>query len=535
MIIAVRRLLASSLAFWIALACIFLYFLYPPMKRLQFGIDIVGGTYMTLGVQTGEAVAYELQALAQSALADIKRRDKIEPTATKLDKETLTFVMTFANQEQALKVQSSIENEYSNKRKQAAKDLHFTLNNNELSLKFNEGKDDEIRRRALVSNKEVLQTRLNAKGVEETPVYISAKKRGEERIVVELPNVHDPIQAKKLIGTPAMLEFRLIEVGPAASREELLDKFDGQLPEGMEILEGNDAHEGGLAYYLVPSYTEVTGRNLLNAKPKFVQDPRTGEQKMAVEFDFNAEGGEKFHELTSQNIGRLLGAILDKKVVSAAKIESAIGRHGMITGYFSQEYAKDLATLLKSGAFTAPVTFEEDRQFGPALGSDSIKSGLLACLVGLTLLFIFSVLYYRLSGLFAYLVLLYNLLFLLFMLSQLKAALTLPGIAGLVLTVGMAIDSSILIFERTKESLRQGASVGQAVRQGFTGSMPTILDANITTLIVGIILYNFGTGPIMGFASTMVVGIFTTLISGLLVLRSIFEFWLSRNIQKLSI
>jgi len=529
--IAVRRLLGSSLAVWFVIALAVMYFLYPLSKKLQFGIDIVGGTYITLGVKTNEAIAYDLQSLVQGALHEAHRREKIDPTATKLDKDNLSFIVTFADPAHALKVQSIIENEYSSKQRQSARDLNFSLAGNELTVKFSEGKESAIRRQALASDKEVLQTRLNAKGVEETPVYV----RGNDRIVVELPNVHDPIEAKKMIGTPAMLEFRIVEAGPASSREELLDKFDGELPEGMEIMDGHDSHEEGTSYYLVPSYTEVTGRNLLSAKPKHFQDSRSGEFKMAVEFDFNAEGGEKFHELTSQNVGRLLAAILDKKVISAAKIETAIGRHGMITGYFSQEYAKDLATLLKSGAYTAPVTFEEERHIGPALGSDSIKSGLLACLIGLALLFTFSVLYYKLSGLFAFGVLLYNLLLLLFMLSQLRAALTLPGIAALALTVGMAIDSSILIFERTKEMLRQGASIPQAVRQGFSGSLATILDANITTLIVGIILYNFGTGPIKGFATNIIIGIFTTLATGLLLLRSIFEFWISRNIQKLSI
>jgi preprotein translocase subunit SecD len=528
--IAVRRLLASSLGFWIILAFVVAYFLYPISKRLQYGIDIVGGTYMTLGVKTNEAVAYDLQSVVQAALHDLHRREKIDPVATKLDNEAMAFVVSFANAEQALKAQTTIENEYASKQHRAARDLVFALNNAELTVKMSEAKQNEIRSHALVSNQDILRTRLNTKGVEETPVYI----RGNDRIVVELPNVHDQIEAKKIIGTPAMLEFRLVEAGPASSREELLDKFDGAVPEGMEIVDGHDTHEEGIAYYLVPNYTEVTGRYLLNAKPKFVQDNR-GEHKMAVEFDFNAEGGEKFHELTAPNIGRFLATLLDKKVVSNARIESAIGRHGMITGYFSQDAAKELATLLKSGAYTAPVTFEEERHIGPALGSDSIKRGLLACLIGLALLFAFSVLYYKLSGLFAFIVLLYNLLLLLFMLSQIGAKLTLPGIAALALTVGMAIDSSILIFERTKEMLRQGASIPAAVRQGFSGSLSTILDANITTLIVGIILYNFGSGPVKGFATNIVIGIFTTLTTGLLVLRSIFEYLLSRHIQKLSI
>lgn len=536
MVASFRRVLASSLGFWVFLAIVAALFLYPPMQKylpskpLKFGIDIVGGTYITLGVKTEEAVAYELQSITQGALLGLKRSEKIEPTGNKFIKENMSLAVSFADQAQAIKAQSYIEREYASGRTRLGKDLQFSLQGNDLVLKFSDRKETEIRKVALISNKEVLRTRLNAIGVEEVPVYI----RGNDRIVVELPDVHDVIQARKMIGTQAMLEFRIVEAGPASSREELLDKFDGEVPEGMEVLEGHDRHAEGVMYYLVPNYAEVTGRHLRNAKPTFSHDSLGGMQ-MAVAFEFDAEGGDKFYALTSQNVRRLLATVLDKRIISAATINEAIRRNGSISGGFSQEEAKELATLLKSGAFTASMTFEEERQIGPALGSDSIKRGLLACLVGLSLLFAFSVLYYKLSGLFAFCVLLYNLLLLLFLLSQIGAALTLPGIAGLALTIGMAIDSSILIFERTKESLRHAAPIAQAVRQGFMESMPTILDANITTLIVGLILYNFGTGPIKGFAATMIVGIFTTLLSGLLVLRSIFELWLARHIQKLSI
>lgn len=530
MVASFRRILASSFGIWVALAFVAAFFLYPPSKTLKYGIDIVGGTYITLGVKTEEAVAYELQSVVQGALVGLKRSEKIEPTNNKFTQENLSLNLSFADQAQAIKAQSYIEREYASGRARIGKDLQFSLQGNDLVLKFSERKEAEIRKAALISNKEVLQTRLNAIGVEEIPVYI----RGNDRIVVELPDVRDALQARKMIGTPAMLEFRIVEAGPASSREELLDKFDGEVPEGMEVLEGHDRHAEGTVYYLVPNYAEVTGRHLRNAKPTFSHD-NAGGMQMAVAFEFDAEGGDKFYALTSQNIRRLLATVLDRRVVSAATINDAIRRNGSISGGFSQEEAKELAMMLKSGAFTAPVTFQEERTIGPALGADSIKSGLLACLIGLSLLFAFSVFYYKLSGLFAFCVLLYNLLLLLFMLSQIGAALTLPGIAGLALTIGMAIDSSILIFERTKELLRHATPVAQAVRQGFTGSMPTILDANITTLIVGLILYNLGTGPIKGFAATMIVGIFTTLISGLLVLRSIFELWLTRRIQKLSI
>jgi preprotein translocase subunit SecD len=528
MVMPLRRILASSFGFWLALAVVALYFLYPPMQKLTFGIDLVGGTYITLGVQTNDAIAHELQSLMFSTAAGLKRDEKIEAKGNKLNKENLSFDMSFDSQENALKAEDFIREEYRNG-KESSKDIEMSLVDTTLTVRFSKKKEVAIRQAALIGNKEVLQTRLNATGVEEVPVYT----RGNDRIVVELPNVHDPIKAKKLIGTPAMLEFRIIEEGPFSSKEELLDKFDGELPEGMEILEGRD-RQIGRAYFLVPDYSEVTGRYLLSAKPRLSQD-RSGSMRMAVNFQFNSEGGKRFYELTSQNVGRLLGAILDKKVISHATIQEAIKNEGQISGNFSQEESKELATLLKSGSFTAPVTFEEERHIGPALGSDSIRHGLISCLVGLGLIFIFSLFYYKLSGLFAFIALVYNLILVLFILSRMHAALTLPGIAGLVLTVGMAIDSSILIYEKIKELLSEGMHVPQAVRHGFSDAMTVILDANITTFIVGIVLYHFGSGPIKGFAVTLMVGIITTLITGLFFLRSLFELLLTRHIQKLSI
>lgn len=528
MVTSLRRIFVSSFGFWIALAIAALYFLYPPMKRLTFGIDLVGGTYITLGVKTEEAVAHDLQSLMLSTVSSLKRDEKVEAKSSKFNKEQLSFELTFDNSADALKAEAFIRDQY-RERKGSSKDVEMSLAGTTLTVKFGKKKEEAIRQAALIGNKEVLQTRLNALGVEEVPVYIS----GNNRIVVELPDEHDPIQAKKRIGTSAMLEFRIVEDGPAATKEELLDKYDGEIPEGMEILEGRDRRIGK-AYFLVSDYSEVTGRYLLKATPYLSHD-QSGNVQMAVSFVFNNEGGERFYELTSQNVGRLVATILDKKVISHPVIRGAIRREGEISGDFSQEEATELATLLKSGSFTAPVTFEEERHIGPALGLDSIKRGLISCLVGLGLIFIFSLYYYKLSGLFAFFALVYNLILVLFILSRMHAALTLPGIAGLVLTVGMAIDSSILIYEKIKELLAQGMHIPQAVRHGFSGAMVVILDANITTFIVGVVLYNFGSGPIKGFAVTLMIGIITTLITGLFFLRSIFELLLTRHIQKLSI
>ena len=380
MVTSLRRILVSSFGFWIALAIAALYFLYPPMERLKFGIDLVGGTYITLGVQTEEAVAHDLQSLMFSTVSGLKRDEKVETKNSKFNKENLSFDLTFDNAADALKAESFIRDQYRD-RKGSSKDVEMSLAGTTLTVRFGKKTEEAIRHAALIGNKEVLQTRLNATGVEEVPVYV----KGKNRIVIELPDI-DPIEAKKMIGTPAMLEFRIVEDGPAATKEELLDKYDGEIPEGMEVLEGRDRRIGR-AYFLVPDYTEVTGRYLLKATPRLNQDRSAGGMQMAVSFVFNNEGGDRFYELTSQNVGKLLAAILDKRVISHANIREAIRREGQITGDFTQEEAKELATLLKSGSFTAPVTFEEERHIGPALGSDSIKRGLISCFVGLGLIF----------------------------------------------------------------------------------------------------------------------------------------------------
>ncbi|HWY36322.1 MAG TPA: protein translocase subunit SecD, partial [Nitrosopumilaceae archaeon] len=228
--------------------------------------------------------------------------------------------------------------------------------------------------------------------------------------------------------------------------------------------------------------------------------------------------------------------VLDNEIISAPRIESAIRSRGSITGNFTSAEVKKLAYLLKSGSFVAPVTFEEERQIGPSLGAESVKSGLYSCLAGFGLIFLFSLYYYKLCGLLAFLALLYNLIFVLLGLAWMHATLTLPGIAGMVLTIGMAIDASILIYERIKEELAKGSALQTAVNTGFSGAMGVILDGNITTFISGIVLYNLGSGPIQGFAVTLMLGIIATLIATLFFLRSFFKFILGNfSIQKLSI
>ncbi len=516
MTFSIRRVLFSELTFWLVICGIGLYFLYPLRKSLRFGIDLVGGTYLTLEVEVDKAVDAELIGRLQGIESKLKLARKF-PTSMVVEKEAI--VITFDSMQGAQEAARVLKSRESQ--------LEQKVENNILTLRFSQQMTQRIKDEAVQSNIQVLRSRLDRLSVADIPIA----RQGEKNIIIELPDVSDPQAAREMIGRAAQLEFRLVDkIGP--SEDDILYDLDGELPADKEILPG-ESNDGRPEYYLVQKYTDITGRLLKDARPAF--GGQTGVEPI-VHFEFNEEGAEKFYEVTSKNYGRMLAIVLDREVISAPRINAAIRGSGEISGNFTADSAKTLALLLKSGSFVAPVTFEEERQIGPSLGHESIRQGLTSCLIGLGLLLVFSIFYYNLSGLFAFFALVYNLILILLGIAWLRATLTLPGIAGMVLTVGMAIDASILIFERIKEELLQGITVRKAVQVGFSGAMKVILDANITTFIVGIILYHFGTGPIQGFAVTMMLGIIATLIATLFFLRSIFKFILNNfDIQQLKI
>lgn len=516
--VAMRKFFTSTFFAWLALAIAGGWYLFTfkdgrfslRSDRLNFGIDLVGGTYITLGVQIDKAIETELFD-KMDYLAKKLHEAQVGPEKKSIKNQQITF--TFNSQQEALKAAEII--------KSRERYFKVAVEGNEVISVFREAKIRQIKDWAVQGNIEVLRTRLNKLGVGE----ITIAAQGDNNIAIELPNVDDPLKAKQMIGKAALLEIKLIE-HVASTEEDLLEEYDDEIPEGMQVVQNTE----GNMYYLVPKYTDLTGRLLKDAYTGLISGD------LVVHFKFNPEGGEKFYDLTRKNFKRQLAIIVDGVVISDPRVNTAIRSEGYIQGNFTKETAVELATMLKSGAFVAPVTFEEERRIGPSLGQESINKGLLACLVGLGLLFVFSVGFYRLSGIFAFIALLYNLLLILLALSWVGATLTLPGMAGMVLTVGMAIDASILIYEKIKEELVTNVSIRKAVDLGFSDAMGVILDSNITTFIVGLVLYQFGTGPIQGFAVTMMIGIIATLISGLFFLRSIFNVYFSLlRVQKLSI
>jgi protein-export membrane protein SecD len=373
---------------------------------------------------------------------------------------------------------------------------------------------------------EIIRNRVDQFGVAE-PVIA---RQGDKWIVVELPGVKDPERAVELIGKTALLEFKLVDDKVRIS--DILDsegKIDpGKVPTGYEVLPGS-----GETIYLVKQESEITGAALTNAKVKI-----GGQYNMPyVAVDFNREGAAKFARITEINIERNLAIVLDGRVQSAPVIKSKIpDGHAIIEGNFTMEEAKNLAIVLRAGALPAPVTVIENRTVGPTLGRDSVRAGFLAGAIGLICSICFMTIYYRLSGLVASLALVLNLIILLGTLAYLRATLTMPGIAGIILSVAMSVDANVLIFERVKEELRAGKTVRVAIDFGYQKAFRTILDSNVTTLIAAAFLFQFGTGPVKGFAVTLFWGIIISMFTAIVVTRMVFDTVLaSRKVEKLSI
>jgi preprotein translocase subunit SecD len=340
--------------------------------------------------------------------------------------------------------------------------------------------------------------------------------------VVQLPGVDDPERVKKLIKNTAFLEFRLVEYplggGGVPTRAEIDAQHGGVLPDHLEVLTG--------------TVRVITGRDLKSARPGL------GEfNQPVVNFYLTHEGGKLFAEATAANVGRGLAIVLDGKVVSAPNIRTRIGDSGIIEGSFTRQEVEDLSTVLRSGALPAGITYLEERTVGPALGQDSIEAGLKAGLIGLALVIVTMLVVYKGTGINAVVALILDIVILFGALAYFKATLTLPGIAGIVLTIGMAVDANVLVFERIREELRHGRTVKSAIEAGFGKALSSVMDANITTLIAALFLFQFGTGPIRGFAVTLSIGILASLFTAIFVSRWIFDLVLAgrKRVDRLSI
>ncbi|MCB0343917.1 MAG: protein translocase subunit SecD [Bdellovibrionales bacterium] len=475
-----------------------------PSKPIRLGLDLRGGTYLVLEVQTEEAVKSRLRSIA-SELKSAMRKEKIR-LKSKVD-GTRELVVRLIRERGRAEVEEYVRAEFTNLAL-----VPESGDPKELRYRMKDARADEIKKTSVEQAIETIRNRVDGFGVAEPTIQRSQ----ENRIVVQLPDVTDIETVKRTIGKLARLEFRLVAQGGAAEKEETVKRRQrrgGEIELEDEVIMTGDVIDR--------AYVSI--------------NPQSNEAEVAL--NLNSIGARVFERATSQYTGRDMAIVLDDVVQSAPRIRERIaGGHAVISGGFTAEEAHLLAIVLRAGALPAPLIFKEERTVGSTLGADSIRQGLTSLALGSFLVLLFTIVYYKKSGVLAVGCLVLNLVFLLGLLALFQATLTLPGIAGLVLTVGMAVDANVIIFERIREEIRAGSTPRAAVEGGFLKAHWTILDANITTFLTGVILYGFGSGPIRGFAVTLCLGIVTSVFTALFVAKLGFDILnLRRSDDQLSI
>jgi preprotein translocase subunit SecD len=494
---------------------------YPPDQKVRLGLDLKGGVHLVMRVETDQALRVETDTTADRLREQLKTAN-IPGTVTVTSGTEFRVEGIPPDQDAAFRqLLTDIEVTYN--RAPGAGSYTFTMR----PLIAN-----QLREEAVSQALQTIDRRVNELGVAE-PVI--ARHSEDDQILVQLPGVTDVARAKEIIKSTALLELKLVEQGPFSDEAQARQAYSNNLPPDLQIMPGTSPGAPGdrptTVYYVTRRVPAVTGRDLRNARPSLDENSRP-----AVSFSLNNEGAAKFGQFTGANINRQLAIVLDNRVYSAPNINSRIDNEGIIQGSFTQQEAADLALVLRSGALPASLTYLEERTVGPSLGQESIRSGVTAALGGLLFVMIFMAVYYRTAGLNAMVSIVVNLIVLLGLMSYLGAIMTLPGIAGFILTIGMGVDSNVLIFERIKEELQTAKGVKQAVAAGFDRVFLTILDTHIASLIAAAFLFQFGTGPIRGFATTLTIGLLSNVFTAVFVSRAMFELMLSRRqVAKLSI
>ncbi len=470
-------------------------------KPLNLGLDLKGGVHLVLDVDVDKAVARTVEEDVD-AVRQTLRGAKIR--YRRIDAVNDTIEVEIRDSGKAGAARELLGKELGNNYQLGGEGAVIRL-----VLKPQVA--DETRKFAVEQAIEVIRSRIDALGTTE-PVIV---KQGKRRILVQIPGYEDTAHAKKLIGRTAQLEFKLVD-----EKGDLDKALAGDIPPGDIIMYGKPEMRGGKVFrqpYLLKKRTELSGTEVADARVSI--DRRFNEY--AVTLKFNSKGARKFDRLTAQHVGERFAIILEGVVMSAPVIRERIpGGTAQITGSFTPQEAHDLAIVLRAGALPAPVKVVEERSIGPSLGADSIEQGLNSIIIGAVLVLIFMAVYYRLFGLIADVALVFNLVLIVAAMSLIGATLTLPGIAGIVLTVGMAVDANVLIFERIREELHLGKTPLAAIDGGYDKAFSTIVDANITTLIAAIVLFQFGSGPVKGFAVTLSVGILASMFTAITVTRA---------------
>ena len=493
-----------------------------PHKQINLGLDLQGGSHLLLEVDTNAVVLERLQGLVEAARAEL-RKARIGYTGglgVTDGKKVLVRVRKAEELELAVNaikgLASQLQPTVLGQGGGADIDVEV-LPGNIVQVTMTEVAIKDRKRAAVEQSIEIVRRRIDQTGTREPTI----QKQGDERILIQLPGVKDPDRIKRLLGKTAKMVFRFVDQSTTVA-----DALRGKVPPGSEVME-QEAREGDSGpprQYVVRKRIMVSGESLVDAQPTFDQG------RPVVSFRFDSVGAKKFGNATAKNVGRLFAIVLDGKVISAPEIQSPIlGGSGIITGGFTVQTANDLAVLLRAGALPAPLKILEERTVGPDLGADSIRAGKIASGLAFVLVMVFMVAAYGLFGAAADLALIINMFLIGGALSVLQATLTLPGIAGVVLTIGMAVDANVLIFERIREEMASGKTPFAAVDAGYKRALTTIIDANVTTLIAAILLFEFGSGAVKGFAVTLAIGIVTSLFTAVTLTRFLVATWLRRT------
>jgi preprotein translocase subunit SecD len=502
--------------------------------NIRLGLDLRGGTHLVLEIQVQQAVQADAIQTADRLKEDLKKQNiswssaEVEPTdvpkVTDADNVMLMIKGIPATQSSAFR--SLVAEHYPTY-------ILTAMNSTDYSMKLKptdllDLKSDTVKRAV-----DTIGNRIDQLGLAEKSVQQYGAAGSKYEVLVQLPGVDDPARAKDLIGTAAVLEISDVKEGPFPSKEGALAQKGGILPLGTRLVKSKPRGTGeGEQWYLIGKSPVITGREMRNARPG--QDEF---RKWETNFNLSQDGGKRFGRYTESNIGNKLAVVLDNQIVSVATIQSKIEDSGRITGLGSEEEAVDLSRYLRSGSLPAGVVYNEERSIGPSLGADSIHQGIISGIAGLLAVIVVMLVYYKRAGVNAVLALALNTIILLAAVSYFHAVLTLPGIAGIILTIGMAVDSNVLIFERIREELRTGKSVVAAVETGFGKAWWTIVDTHVTTVVSCAFLFLFGEGPVRGFAVTLVIGLIANVFTAVFVSKTIFAYELSgsRQLQELSI
>jgi len=505
----------------------------PLLSRLNLGLDLKGGIHLVLEVITDDAINQDLLQDADRISQELKEKNTSFVSSKKGNGYSveLTGVDSAKDSEVRQFLETTYNRKYSVRSTVTEGKTFYTLT---LLPSYLHDTQDSTVKQAL----ETIRRRVDALGVSEPnlQIYGGSGKDVQDQIIVELPGIDDPERVKQLIENTAQLELRLVKKdqgGPFSSIESALQANSGNIPEGYEVIPFREdrGEQNQLEYLVVNKTPVITGKHLKSARRSADSNGQP-----AVGFFLNSEGAELFSRATEQHVGDRLAIVLDNVASSAPVINERIGAEGIIHGRFTVQQAEDLALLLRSGALPASLKVLEERSVGASLGNDSIRAGIMASIIGFGLVVIGMVVYYRHSGLNAVWCLLGNLLILMGFMGGVGATLTLPGIAGIILTIGMAVDSNILIFERVREELRAGKTIRAAIDTSFSKVFWTIFDTHVTTLISAAFLFQFGTGPIRGFAVTLTVGLIANMFTAIYVSHRLFDLMLGgRRLERLSI